>query len=494
MARKLLALLILAVAAPTYATTTGPNMAGTGANVTGYGTLAWTNPTRITAEDASSASVNSAGTSNYLRGSNFTFNIPAGEIVSSVSVEIKRNEAFTTSNCFDSRVCLVDSTGTVQCGDNQADTGTEWPTALTWKTYTFSGSWSEAEVEDSDFGAVISATAGALACGVDAMRITLTSAAPTATLTPTLTPTVTNTPTLTPTHTATSAGTATHTPTVTNTPTVTPTVTNTPTLTPTVTPTPSNTPTSTTAPTNSPTFTHTTGNTATPTPTPSAEGVEQVVVNTATPTETPTNTPTDLPTHTPTITFTPLPTVPTRDEQVDTYRHQRMSVAVSLAAGESGRFCGTWAVPFARCATTGTRPQWPCRDDSDCDTSTPCTPDSYTIMGGVYDPNCTSGTACLQWHNVAGLQTQTVACGIVGNHDATNARSGTAYIDGYRWGTTYDPRTPTVTSTRTPSLTPTITGTATVTHTTTRTGTSTPTHTPTETPTSTFTQTPTVTP
>lgn len=71
------------------AQTAGPNNAGTGANVTGIGTVAWSNPGNITASDGNRASA-ANGVSNYLRVSNFGFSLPANANPIGIQVDIQR--------------------------------------------------------------------------------------------------------------------------------------------------------------------------------------------------------------------------------------------------------------------------------------------------------------------------------------------------------------------------------------------------------------------
>lgn len=71
---------------------TAATLPGTGANNTGVGTLAWTNPANAQADDGSYATVTSAANNavtNYLRATNFGFAVPAGSVVTGVRVEVE---------------------------------------------------------------------------------------------------------------------------------------------------------------------------------------------------------------------------------------------------------------------------------------------------------------------------------------------------------------------------------------------------------------------
>lgn len=164
-------------------TTTGPNLAGTGANDAAVGTIAWATPGNITVEDASeaAASVTASATTNYLKATNFGFSIPATDTIDGITVEIKLR-AQTASRITDVTVSLV--VGGSVVGANKALAST-WPTALTWTTYGgASDLWSltptYSDVNASNFGVVINCTnsSGTVGARVDAVRITITHSTP----------------------------------------------------------------------------------------------------------------------------------------------------------------------------------------------------------------------------------------------------------------------------------------------------------------------------
>jgi hypothetical protein len=70
---------------------TGFTICGTGANVAGVGTEAWSNPGNITADDGSNASSNTTKNeqTNYLVGSNFGFAIPTGATVDGIEARLQ---------------------------------------------------------------------------------------------------------------------------------------------------------------------------------------------------------------------------------------------------------------------------------------------------------------------------------------------------------------------------------------------------------------------
>lgn len=157
----------------------GPHFPGTGSNQALVGTLAWSTPGRITASDNSRAAATSTGASqqtNYLTGTNVNPGLPATAVVNGVLLEIERSESDTAADVFDAVVSLV-ANGVV-AGDNKAS-GVEWSTTEGFVSYGGStDSWgltlSGAEVNASNFGAVLSATIGASGktASADSMRFT----------------------------------------------------------------------------------------------------------------------------------------------------------------------------------------------------------------------------------------------------------------------------------------------------------------------------------
>jgi hypothetical protein len=63
---------------------------GTGADAgtSAIGSSAWTNPTNIQANDANNATSSGAQWTNWLRGTNFGFSIPAGNIITDVKFDV----------------------------------------------------------------------------------------------------------------------------------------------------------------------------------------------------------------------------------------------------------------------------------------------------------------------------------------------------------------------------------------------------------------------
>lgn len=138
--------------------TAGPTICGTGANDAAYGAVAWSNPTRVTASDASyaTASLGAGQISNYLKATNFGFLIPGGSTINGIAVTVGR---LAGSFIIDSRVRIVKG-GTV--GATDKSNGSSWsslPTAMTYGDATdlWGETWTPTDINASNFGFVISA-------------------------------------------------------------------------------------------------------------------------------------------------------------------------------------------------------------------------------------------------------------------------------------------------------------------------------------------------
>ena len=176
-------------------TSTPATNAGTGASVTGVGTVAWSNPNRITADDTlyATAALNNA-TSQYLQGTNYGFAIPANATINGIVVTIGRFENTTGSgnDVRDNVVRLIK--GGAVTGDNKADTVTEWPTGTSsFATYgtnsdLWGTTWTPAEINASDFGVALSANStNSRTASVDYMQIGVTYTVPSNATAPTVT-------------------------------------------------------------------------------------------------------------------------------------------------------------------------------------------------------------------------------------------------------------------------------------------------------------------
>jgi hypothetical protein len=141
----------------------GPLSPGTGTNDASFGNIAWSNPGNILASDdvPASAIVSGSDTTQYLRASNFGFTIPAGAVIDGIVVEIERRSESGTTEAKDIRVRIVKADGSIGATD-KADVATVWPTTDTYASYgsaaeLWGEAWSAADINDSDFGAVLAA-------------------------------------------------------------------------------------------------------------------------------------------------------------------------------------------------------------------------------------------------------------------------------------------------------------------------------------------------
>jgi hypothetical protein len=166
----------------------GPRDAGTGTNVTGIGTVAWSNANNIAGGGTAGMSVNSNATTNYLQGTNYGFAIPANAVVNGINVTIRRSSSGIFGPFLqDNRVSLVKG-GTVQA-TNKAVLGTNWSNDNVLSNAVYGGSadlwgttWTAAEINANNFGVVLSAvnanTGFSRTAAVDYMSITVTYTIP----------------------------------------------------------------------------------------------------------------------------------------------------------------------------------------------------------------------------------------------------------------------------------------------------------------------------
>ena len=146
-----------------------------------FGTLPeWNNPDEAKVEDGtSSLNIVGTGISHYLKATNFGFSIGSTSTILGIVVGIKKQEGMATDNIYDERVRIVDENGAI--GSTDKSSGTEWPTSLTYTNYgtgttdLWGESWTYANINDADFGVVISADGGAAfaGAGIDHIKITV---------------------------------------------------------------------------------------------------------------------------------------------------------------------------------------------------------------------------------------------------------------------------------------------------------------------------------
>lgn len=152
-------------------TDTGFVLPGAGVNNADAGNVAWSNPSRATAADGSSvsATAKSGNTTQYLQVTNFGFAVPSGMTVTGVVARVRR--AAFAAGARDHTIQIIKA-GT-RSGNNNADTGTDWPTsALTDKDYGGASdlwglSLTDTDTNASNFGLAVRAGGGLLS--VDAV-------------------------------------------------------------------------------------------------------------------------------------------------------------------------------------------------------------------------------------------------------------------------------------------------------------------------------------
>lgn len=145
-----------------------------GSNSTSAGTLAWSNPTRVTGSDNQHATrvMNGTAATNYLRANDFDFTVPAGATVLGIRFEIERSRSSgggTSNEIRDNEVKVVKADGTV--GAVNKFSASNWPTSDAYASYgdttdLWGERWRAADINDSDFGVVLSAR-GASATGTN---------------------------------------------------------------------------------------------------------------------------------------------------------------------------------------------------------------------------------------------------------------------------------------------------------------------------------------
>lgn len=138
----------------------GPLSPGTMADDSAVGSAAWADVNNAKVSDNIYATTGTidAATSHYLKATNFGFSIPVGATIDGILVEIERH--MDGSDITDSRVSIVKSDGVVGTTNKASAVG--WVTTLnTYYSYgtasdLWGETWSPADINDADFGVVLS--------------------------------------------------------------------------------------------------------------------------------------------------------------------------------------------------------------------------------------------------------------------------------------------------------------------------------------------------
>lgn len=168
------------------AATAGPRDAGAGTDGSDVGTVTWTDPGNVIADDAdhATAAVGDGATTHYLQATNYGFSIGSDATIIGIRVSVGRYAS--GSDVKDYAVTLLKG-GSVT-GDNKAATETGWPTGgVGGATYggaadLWGTAWGYSDVNASGFGVAISATndgGSSRDLYVDYVQITVTYAAAT---------------------------------------------------------------------------------------------------------------------------------------------------------------------------------------------------------------------------------------------------------------------------------------------------------------------------
>lgn len=139
---------------------TEATLPGTGTSEDRDGKAAWINPDGITGGVNAYCDIGAATYSDWLRASNFGFQIPTGSEINGIEVQIRHFPA-AYSTIRDNALYLVDTGGT-NIGDSKADLSTYWPAGASIATYgsssdTWGADWTPFRVNNSNFGIRLSA-------------------------------------------------------------------------------------------------------------------------------------------------------------------------------------------------------------------------------------------------------------------------------------------------------------------------------------------------
>jgi len=166
----------------------GPSSPGTAVNLfaTG-GTITWSTPTYVqTSNNLDASAYSSSGTNPttyYLKATNFGFTIPSDATIDGIKVEIEKqcSQQDATRHTSDSEVKIVNEYGTV--GTTNRPAGGYWPSTDLYishgigTTDLWGETWTPSNINDVDFGMVISAAlinfGGSVTAYIDHIRITV---------------------------------------------------------------------------------------------------------------------------------------------------------------------------------------------------------------------------------------------------------------------------------------------------------------------------------
>jgi hypothetical protein len=154
------------------------------------GSLAWTNPTYIQADDSSRATAQAndeQAYSEWLVGRSYGFSIPSGSTINGITLSIQRYASQNAVRFVKDYQLYLTKNGTSAVGSNKADTTTKWPTSEGAVSYggaadLWGTTWTAAEINAATFGAMLRATlegtGGSVVAYVDCYTVTITYTLP----------------------------------------------------------------------------------------------------------------------------------------------------------------------------------------------------------------------------------------------------------------------------------------------------------------------------
>lgn len=159
----------------------GPNSAGAGANQTGVGTVAWSNPENVAQSDDTYATafLFAGGGTYHLVCSSFGFSIPSGATIDGIVAEVEQAQITgSPGNLADLEIKIVKG-GVIGATNKAANV---WPDVDAYAVYGGSSDlwgeeWTAEDVNASGFGVAVSALSvsvkGAVTAAVDHVRMTV---------------------------------------------------------------------------------------------------------------------------------------------------------------------------------------------------------------------------------------------------------------------------------------------------------------------------------
>ncbi len=164
--------------------TAGPNICGTGADDAAVGFITWNNPSNITADDSSYATLSTiaTGQTHWIKATNFNFSLPSTtSSVDGILVEWKRKGS--AAACIRDNSKKLVKGGTIQGSDLSASAN--WPTTEAYESFGGSSSlwgltFTYTDINASNFGAVSQGLclANGQTASVNCCRITVTYTVP----------------------------------------------------------------------------------------------------------------------------------------------------------------------------------------------------------------------------------------------------------------------------------------------------------------------------